>query len=199
MSGKAKGAVLADRRERFVAEYIIDLNGKQAAIRAGYSEKTAEAQASRLLRNVKVQEAIAAAKAARVERTEITQDRVLNELALLAFSHIEDYVIDDAGNVDLAAGAPKEAKRAISSIKRKDWSDGEGGHTVEVELKFWDKPGMLRLAGRHVGLFADRMELTGKDGQPLDSSVAKVTFVLPDNGRRVVSPSEPEAGKKQGK
>jgi phage terminase small subunit len=147
MSGKANGAVLADRRERFVAEYIIDLNGKQAAIRAGYSEKTAEAQASRLLRNVKVQEAIAAAKAARAERTGITADRVLAELELLAFSDHTHYQVSDLGGVTLADGAPAGAHRAVSSIKHRIRTDEDGEVTREVEIKIWDKPGMLRLAG----------------------------------------------------
>lgn len=70
-------AKLTAKQQRFVEEYLLDLNGKQAAIRAGYSRKTAEVQASRLLSNAKVAAAIAAAQAARSERTEITADMVL--------------------------------------------------------------------------------------------------------------------------
>src|ERR1700751_1632756 len=80
------------RRSRFVEEYILDLNGKQAAIRAGYSPKTAEVQASRLLRNVKVQVALEDAIQARSRRTQITADSVVTELAKLAFSNIFDLV-----------------------------------------------------------------------------------------------------------
>lgn len=192
------------RQARFADEYLIDLNATQAAIRAGYSAKTAASQGERLLRNVEVAAAVRAAKAARAEKTGITQERVLAELELLAFSDIDHYVVDDDGQVTVAAGAPRSAKRAIASIKRKrrEWSDGKGdGHTVEVEveLKFWDKPGNLKLAGRHVGLFPDRVELTGKDGQPLDSSVARVTFMLPDNGRRSVPRDEGEGDEKKPK
>lgn len=74
-------AELTAQHQRFVDEYVIDRNGKQAAIRAGYSEKTAEQQASRLLRNVKVQEAIEA-KLKRISmKTELTAEWVLKEFA----------------------------------------------------------------------------------------------------------------------
>ncbi len=68
------------KQERFVAEYLIDLNATQAAIRAGYAEKGAAVEGSRLLANPKVAAAVAAAQAARSERTEITQDYVLNTI-----------------------------------------------------------------------------------------------------------------------
>ncbi len=170
---------LTPKQERFVAEYLVDLNATQAAIRAGYSPQTADVQGPRLLGNVGVAAAIQVAKEARNARTGITADRVLQELEALAFSDVDHYVIDDAGNVHLAEGAPALAKRAISSIKRKAWSDGEGGgHTVEVEYKFWDKPGQLKLAGRHVGLFADRVEVTGKDGKDLMPTLADALAAL---------------------
>ena len=69
-----------ERQNRFVQEYIIDLNGAQAAIRAGYSPKTAREQASRLLSNVNIQEKIADARNARNERLKVDQDYVLNRL-----------------------------------------------------------------------------------------------------------------------
>ncbi len=71
---------LTARQGRFVAEYLIDLNATQAAIRAGYAEKSARAEGSRLLVNTKVAKAVAAAQAKRSERTEITQDYVLTSI-----------------------------------------------------------------------------------------------------------------------
>ena len=76
---------LNDRQSRFVAEYLVDLNATQAAIRAGYSAATANQIGARLLVNVKVAAAIAEAQAARSRRTEVTQDRVVLELARVAF------------------------------------------------------------------------------------------------------------------
>lgn len=166
--GKQNGK-LTPRQERFVAEYLIDLNATQAAIRAGYAAKDADVQGPRLLGNVRVAAAIEAGKAKHVAKTGITRARVLNELEALAFSRVDNYEIDAAGNVSVKEGVPDSAMGAISSIKRKEWSDGEGGHTVEVELRFWDKPGMVKLAGRYRSVkgFADRVEHTGKNGAPI--------------------------------
>jgi phage terminase small subunit len=165
----ADASALTPNQERFVAEYLVDLNATQAAIRAGYSAKTASQQGARLLGNAKVAAAIAERQAARAERTGITQERVLEELALLAFSDLEHYEVADNGEVTLAPGAPRGAMRALSSIKRRISTDKDGSVTREVELKLWDKPGPLKLAGRHVGLraFMDRLEVTGKDGDPI--------------------------------
>lgn len=83
---------LTAKQERFVAEYLIDLNATQAAIRAGYSEKTAEQQGHQLLKKTLVAAAIAEAQAKRQTRTEITQDRVLAELARIGFADIRKAV-----------------------------------------------------------------------------------------------------------
>lgn len=80
---------LTDRQARFCEEYLIDLNATQAAIRAGYSEKTANEQGARLLANVSVQEKIAELKAERSKRTEITQDSVIQELAAVARAEVK--------------------------------------------------------------------------------------------------------------
>lgn len=81
---------LTDKQNMFVAEYLIDLNATQAAIRAGYSEKTAAEQAARLLGNVNVQKALQQRMKDREARTAITADRVLKELAKPAFSEGKD-------------------------------------------------------------------------------------------------------------
>lgn len=166
MTGKRK---LTPKQERFVAEYLVDLNATQAAIRAGYSPKDADVQGPRLLGNVGIAAAVAKAKEKRNARVEITQDRVLEELAILAFSDVTHYVVDDAGYVKLADDAPPGANRAISSIKRHINMDDKGNTLVDAEIKLWDKPGPLKLAGRHVGLFPDRIEVTGKDGGPIET------------------------------
>ncbi len=165
---------LTPKQERFVAEYAKDLNATQAATRAGFSEKTARQQGARLLSNMAVAKAVEARTAKAIARTGITADRVLAELEMLAFSNVDDYVVDDGGTIHLAEPAPKMAKKAISSIKRKSWSDGEGsGHTVEVEYRFWNKIEALKLAGRYAGVpgFADKVELSGADGAPVDIQV----------------------------
>ena len=76
---------LNDRQARFVAEYLVDLNATQAAIRSGYSARSAYSTGERMLRNAEVAAAIAEAQAARSRRTEVTADRVVLELARVAF------------------------------------------------------------------------------------------------------------------
>nr|WP_312967783.1 terminase small subunit [Brucella intermedia] len=83
---------LTPKQERFVAEYLIDLNATQAAIRAGYSEKTAQQQGSRLLLNVVVQEAIAKGREKTAAKLEITKERIVDELAKIGFSNMLDYM-----------------------------------------------------------------------------------------------------------
>lgn len=169
---------LTDRQRRFVEEYLVDMNATAAYKRAGYAARgnAAEVNAARLLRNAQVQAAIQAGQSARSERVGITQDRVLDELSLLAFSDLTHYAVDDNGEVTLAAGAPVGAMRAIQSIKRRITTRGSGASqevTREVEIRLWNKPEPLKLAGQHVGLFRERIEHTGKDGKPIET---KVTF-----------------------
>lgn len=183
---------LAARRARFVVEYLIDLNATQAAIRAGYSPNGATVQGTRLLADASIQAAIQKARETRLVRTEITQDRVLSELALLAFSDVTHYDVDENGNVTAAEGAPPGAMRAVSSIKRKVRVDKDGNIEREVELKLWDKPGPLRLAGRHVGLFPakDKQQLQDEAKAMVDAMIAeakarKQAIPAPVEGRMI--------------
>jgi phage terminase small subunit len=161
---------LTPKQERLVTEYLVDLDATAAAIRSGYKAVNADVVGPRTVALPQVAAAIAAAKAVRAARTGITQDRVLAETSLLAFSDLTHYVVDDEGNVQLTKDAPAGAMRAISSIKRKTSVrvvDGEVIKTYDVELRFWDKPGVLKLAGQHVGLFSDKVEHSGPGGGPM--------------------------------
>jgi phage terminase small subunit len=114
----------------------------------------------------------------------MSQDQVLQEMALLSHSRLEHYIIDDDGQVRLAEGAPDGAMGAIQSIKRKctvKYNDktNELTKTYDVELRLWDKPTPLKLMGRHVGLFPDRVEITGKNGGPVET-VNKIERVIVD-------------------
>jgi phage terminase small subunit len=140
----------------FIKEYMIDLNASEAAKRAGYSEANAGKVGPHLANLPHVRATIERLMEERTYKVEITQQRVLHELALLAFSDVNHYDIDDNGNIALRQGAPKHAMRAVSKIKRKVSVDKDGNVTREVELSLWDKPNPLRLAGKHVGLFWDK-------------------------------------------
>jgi phage terminase small subunit len=156
-----KNGGLTPKQERFVAEYLVDLNASQAAIRAGYSAKNPNVVGPRLLANVGIAAAVEAGKAARAKRTGITADRVLAELEGMAFARWEHFEDDGRGNPVPKADAPPHVSAALQTVKRKEWSDGKGdGHTVETEWRLAPKLEALRLAGRHAGLksFWDRFD-----------------------------------------
>lgn len=146
---------LSEQRQRFVEEYLIDLNGTQAAIRAGYSVKTAQEQSSRLLSNVMVQEAISKAMAARSKRTGVNQDRVVLELAKIAFVKMTD-VVDSNGRI--REDATDDDLACIESIKYKE-SGNEFGGNVEREVKIGSKLKALELLGKHLGMWNERMNV----------------------------------------
>lgn len=146
---------LTEKQKKFVEEYLIDLNATQAAIRAGYSVKTADVQSSRMLGNVKVQQAIAEKMAERSRRTGINQDRVLMELAKIAFVNADDVI--NAQDATTKEGASRDDLAAIQSIKVKSF--GEDG--IEREIKLADKLKALEMLGRHLGMWNDKLQMSG--------------------------------------
>jgi phage terminase small subunit len=151
---------LNERHAKFVKEYLLDLNATQAAIRAGYSAKTAVKVASRLLTYVDIQEAINEQVKKRSQRTEVSQDRVLLEIARLAFNDPRK-AFDENSAVLPVKQWPDEVAACISSIKVQEIIvDGVVIGTTK-EIKFWDKSKNLELAGRHLKMFTDKMEHSG--------------------------------------
>lgn len=151
----AKKGKLTDKQQAFVHEYLIDLNATQAAIRAGYSVKTANEQGARLLTNVSIQEAISKAMAERSKRTGVNQDRVVLELAKIAFVKMTD-VVDSNGKIK--QGASADDLSCIESIKYKE-SDNEFGGSVEREVKIASKLKALELLGKHLGMWNDKLDV----------------------------------------
>lgn len=137
---------LTDKQKRFCEEYLIDLNATQAAIRSGYSEKTAAAQAARLLINVKVQAYISELREKQSRRTEITADRVLEELAAIAFSDRTEIAYIENRNVVLVSTDKwsENTKKSVAGIK-----ENQNG----IEVKSYDKVRALELIGKHLGMF----------------------------------------------
>ena len=152
--------MLTMKQARFVEEYLVDLNGKQAAIRAGYSVKAAEVQASRLLNFAKVRIAINAAMRARSRRTAITADRVLLELAAMAFSNIFDFIrvqADGSVHIDLAR-ATRDRAAAIHDVVLRAHTGGGGSADEKrgvklIEIELCDKLKALDMLARHLGMF----------------------------------------------
>lgn len=156
---------LTPKQQRFVEEYLIDLNATQAAIRAGYSEDTAHVIGWENLRKPEIEKAIVAAKAERAQRVQVDADEVLRELMRIGYSDAWNYVQDAEGRLSLTESAPEDATRAVASVKhkrriipRKDDAPIEE-HTVEFRL--WDKNTALANLGRHLGIFKDRVTVDG--------------------------------------
>lgn len=148
-------AKLTEKQQRFVDEYLIDLNATQAAIRAGYSVKTANEQGSQNLAKLSIQQAISEAMAERSKRTGVNQDRIVVELAKIAFVNITD-IIDSQARIK--PDATKEDLACIESIKYKE-SEGDTGTSVEREVKLSSKLKALELLGKHVGMWNDKLDL----------------------------------------
>ena len=146
---------MTKKQKRFVEEYLIDLNATQAAIRAGYSPDTAKSIGSENLTKPDIQARIAKAMAERSRRTGVNADRVIMELAKIAFVNASDVI--DADTATVKADALPEDTAAIQSVKVKTF--GEDG--LEREVKMADKLKALELLGKHLGMFKDKVVLSG--------------------------------------
>lgn len=146
---------MTQKQKRFIEEYLIDLNATQAAIRAGYSPDTAKSIGSENLTKPDIQARIARAMAERSRRTGVNADRVVMELAKIAFVNAKDVIDPDTATV--RPDTLPEDTAAIQSVKVKTF--GENG--LEREIKMADKLKALELLGRHLGMFKDKVELSG--------------------------------------
>jgi phage terminase small subunit len=162
-----------DRQRRFVEEYLVDLNATQAAIRAGYAPTTANNNAYLIFKSPAVRAAVEAAIAARAARVRITQDRVIEELAALAFSDIGAFLTWlPGGDVALDwAELPAGATRLIAEIVQDEYADrspggdrGEDKRRIKrTRFKLHPKLPALEALAKHLGLFIDRkhVDVTG--------------------------------------
>lgn len=146
---------MTGKQKLFVKEYLLDLNATQAAIRAGYSAATAQQIGSELLKKPAISSEIAKAMAARSRRTGVTADRVITELAKVAFVNAADVIDFKEGSIK--DEAEEEDLAAIQFVKmRNSKEDG-----VELEVKLADKLKALELLGRHLGMFNDSINISG--------------------------------------
>jgi phage terminase small subunit len=151
---------LSAQHQRFVEEYLVDLNATQAAARAGYSKKTARVQGSRLLLNAAIAAAISTATAARSERVEVKADEILRELMRAAFLDPAD-LVDDEGKLLALKKMRPEVRRAIGTLEVTTTGSEESGTAQLTKVKPWDKLKALELLGKHLKLFTDRVEHSG--------------------------------------
>ena len=156
-------AKLTPKQERFVQEYLIDLNATKAAIRAGYSAKTARELGHRQLTKVDISRAIEEAQAKRAEHAELTADAVIDELRKIAFANMADYMKSTPHGdpyLDFSA-LTRDQTGVLSEVTVESFVDGSGeaARTVKrVKFKLYDKRAALVDLGRYLGFFAMRQK-----------------------------------------
>lgn len=168
-------ATVTDQQQRFVSEYLIDLNATQASIRAGYSARNADKISSQLMGKPRVREAIELAMQRRARRTEITQDRVLEELGRIAFFDLRKLYRED-GSLKRPTELDDDAAAVLAGIDVVEMAGGAaiGGEVGAQHIPMYtkkaktsDKVAALGLAMRHLGMLKDRTEVTGPGGGPV--------------------------------
>ncbi|MGE0421641.1 MAG: terminase small subunit [Reyranellaceae bacterium] len=165
------------RYERFVAEYLKDLNGTRACIRAGYAAKGARQQSSRLLALPEVRDAIAARQRQLAEQFEVTEQRVIAEFAKLAFANLDDFIevpADGIARVELAK-ADRTRRAALTQVVVEEYENrsGSGERARRVRIKIASKQHALDSLARYLGLFIDRSEVTITDNLGDDLAAAR--------------------------
>lgn len=184
-------AKLTKKQQRFVDEYLIDLNATQAAIRAGYSVKTAQEQGSQNLSKLMVQQAIEEQMTERSKRTEITQDKVLRELAAIAFAKATDYASviekqavyttdegvriplhDENGNAVMIQDVQLVLTDTLNDVQKSALAGIKHGK-YGIEVTMCSKEKALELLGRHLGMFKDKVELSG-----IETEMSKLDAII---------------------
>lgn len=169
---------LTEKQERFCQEYMKDLNGTQAAIRAGYAENSAQEQSSRLLSKDIVWRRVEELKAAQSKRVQISADEILLELKRLALADVSQ-AFDEMGGLKPLKEIPEDVRRSISGLEVNELFEGSGDQKTAIgiarKVKFWDKNKALENLGKHLKLFVERQEVTGRDGGPVEINVSSLS------------------------
>jgi phage terminase small subunit len=146
---------ITDQQMKFCKEYMKDFNGKQAAIRSGYSNKTANEQASRLLTNVNVQKYLESLKEKAADKNEKLTEDIKNELIKIGFSDIREFLDADNTVKDISQ-LPSSLTVCVESIKKSETEFGEGktaGTKTSIQFKLHNKLDALEKLARYVGLY----------------------------------------------
>jgi phage terminase small subunit len=147
--------ILTPKQRTFVDEYLVDLNATQAAVRAGYSSKTARTIGAQNLAKLNIQKALTDAMNDRAARTGITADRVLEELAKIGFADIRK-IFTPAGNVVSPTDLPDDIAAAVQAFetltRQSDQPDSDGEVECLHKIRLLDKIKALELMARHLGM-----------------------------------------------
>ena len=151
---------LTNKQERFVEEYLLDLNATRAAIRAGYSRETAGVIGYENLKKPYISNEIGKAMEKRSKRTKVTVDRVLLELARIAFFDTRKLFADQGDLIDVRE-LPADTAAAIANVDITSFMNETGDVTTVSKFKILDKLRALELVGRHLKMFTDKIQVDG--------------------------------------
>ena len=158
------GGELTPQQELFCQEYVKDLNGKRAAIRAGYAEDSAQMQSSRLISNDKVQQRIIELNNEKLNAVKVDAQTILSELLKLATSDIRQ-LFDEKGALLPPDQWPDNIARSVSSIQVDELFEFDNGQRNQTgytkKIKLWDKNAALDKLAKHLGLLVDKVEHSG--------------------------------------
>lgn len=146
---------LTNKQQKFADEYLIDLNAAGAYVRAGYSAKHANANAQKLLQNTAIRAYVEQRMAEHSRRTGVNQDRIIRELARIAF--LDPTQLVNMDSAELLDSANEDDRAAIASVKVKSMS-GET-EMIEREVRFADKIKALELLGKRFGMWIDKQQV----------------------------------------
>jgi phage terminase small subunit len=186
------------KRRAFIDEYMVDRNGAQAAIRAGYSAKTAKEIAYRLMDRPEIADAIEKRTEKLAKKAGVTAERVIEELAAIGFADIRE-LYDADGNLLPINQLGDRVAATLSGIEVEVTRGGKGRTPSEVlKVRRYDKVRALELLGRHLKLFAEQHEHGGIGGGPILTRemtdierARRLAFVLQRAEKASEDPSEP--------
>jgi phage terminase small subunit len=174
------------KQQAFIHAYLTSFDATKAAIAAGYSRRSAVAQASQQLHNPKVSNEITRLMTLKLKKIDVTTDHVIAEIARLGFSNMADYIEvqpDGSAAINLLK-LSREQTAAIQEITVDEYTEGRGEDARQVKrvkFKLADKKGPLELLGKHLKLFAERIEVTQVDPYANRSIEDKLFYA--NNGR----------------
>jgi phage terminase small subunit len=183
------------QHETFCLEYIVDFNAGKAYERAGGTGRSKRQLGHKLLTKVDIQERV---KELVTLREGIIEAKVLNELAVIAFSDIRDYIVAPDGSLTLQDGVPAQAGRAVAALKQKYAYDKEGNVIgSQTEIKLWPKTDALEKIMNVLRMLVERKEVSGPDGKPIEiedarAQISDVVTSLAAAIKAAKDPSKPE-------
>ena len=158
---------LTHKHEAFKLEYLRTFKPKEAAIHAGFNPRSAASTASRLLKSPCMIEAIDQELKKRAKDSEVTQERIVKELAKIAFADPRK-LYDGSGNLLPVCKLDADTAAALGTVEAVELASCGGTYSEVKKMRLIDKKGALDSLARHLGMFTDKQQITGADGGPVE-------------------------------